>query len=154
MHRPILMTLFALGLSAGLAGQGMGHGPRGGAMPLDDAGFPPTVAMLTTMLGLSPEQVAAIAPHRDSLLLESKEQRASAAALRQALREASRSGASADSVAALRQRLRTAMLGLMPYRMAFHAKVRALVTPEQAKIMDDRQQEMLQQMQRRHDQTD
>lgn len=154
MRRPILMTLFTLGLAAGLAGQGMGHGPRGGAMALDDAGFPPTVAMLTTMLGLSPEQVAAIVPQRDTLLLESREQRASAAALQQAMREARRSGASMDSVGALQQRLRTAMLGLMPYRMAFHAKVRALVTPEQAKIMDDRQQEMLQQMQRRHDQAD
>src|SRR5690606_40107936 len=70
-------------------------------------------------------------------------------ALQQAMREARRSGASRDSIATLQQRLRTAMLGLMPYRMAFHAKVRALVTPEQAKIMDDRQQEMLQQMQDR-----
>lgn len=150
MRRPILITLFTLGLAAGLAGQGMGQGPRGGAMALDDAGFPPTVAMLTTMLSLSAEQVAAIAPQRDTLLLESKEQRASAAALQEAMREARRSGASTDSVTILQQQLRTAMQGLMPYRMAFHAKVRALVTPEQAKIMDDRQQEMLQQMQRRH----
>ena len=35
------------------------------------------------------------------------------------------------------------MLGLMPARMQFHAGIRPFLTPDQAKILDQRQQAMM-----------
>lgn len=71
MRNPALFALLAsLALGAGLTGQGR-HRPAG--PPLDDATFPPTIPQLTQRLALTPAQAAAIAPHRDTLLLTSRE---------------------------------------------------------------------------------
>ncbi|HMV33109.1 MAG TPA: hypothetical protein PKA50_13400 [Gemmatimonadales bacterium] len=133
----LLSTIFAGSLSA----QG---GP--GGMPLDDAAFQPTIPMLTGMLQLTPEQVARVGPLRDTLLAESRTARERAATLQAAVRSARQRGAPADSQVQLQEELRTAMQRLMPWRLAFHARVRALLTPAQAELMDQRQQEQMQRM--------
>lgn len=151
MRSRTILALGALLLAGSLPAQGFRGGPGGpGGMPLDDAGFPPTIPMLTQMLQLTPAQAAQAVPLRDSMLAESREARTRAVALRDALRAARQGGAPADSVAALQQRLQSAMMGLMPYRIAFHASLRPLLTPEQVQLMDARQQEQMQRMGQRH----
>ena len=128
-----------------LAGELSGQGGPGG-MPLDDAGFPPTIPMLTGMLQLTPEQVAQVTPLRDTLLAESRADRERAASLQAAVRAARQRGAPADSLVSLQEALRASMLRLMPWRLAFHARVRPLLTPAQVALMDQRQQEQMQRM--------
>ncbi len=135
------LALLSTILAGGLGAQG---GP--GGLPLDDAAFQPTIPMLTGMLQLTPEQVARVAPLRDTLLAESRADRERAAALQAAVRAARLRGAPADSQVQLQGDLQSAMLRLMPWRMAFHARVRALLTPAQADLMDQRQQEQMQRM--------
>lgn len=141
MKKTSLLLLLTLAGATHAQAQG---GMRGGGMPpLDDAGFRPTIAQLTTMLTLTSAQTARIAPLRDSLLLQTRAQREAATRARMEMMAARRAGASSDSLTVLRDRMRTTMLALMPARLEFHNKVRALLTPEQARIMDARQQEML-----------
>lgn len=135
------LALLTAALAGGLGAQG---GP--GGMPLDDDGFPPTIPMLTGMLQLTPEQVSQVGPLRDTMLAESRADRERAAALQAAVREARQRGAPADSQVALQEDLRAAMLRLMPWRLAFHARVRPLLTPAQAALMDQRQQAQMQRM--------
>ncbi len=135
------LALLTTALAGGLGAQG---GP--GGMPLDDAGFPPTIPMLTGMLQLTPEQVSQVGPLRDTMLAESRADRERAAALQAAVRDARQRGAPADSQVALQEDLRAAMLRLMPWRLAFHARVRPLLTPAQAALMDQRQQAQMQRM--------
>ncbi|MFN8647125.1 MAG: hypothetical protein U0104_10195 [Gemmatimonadales bacterium] len=141
MRFGLALALLSTILAGGLGAQG---GP--GGMPLDDAAFQPTIPMLTGMLQLTPEQVARVAPLRDTLLAESRADRERAAALQAAVRAARLRGAPADSQVQLQGDLQSAMLRLMPWRMAFHARVRALLTPAQADLMDQRQQEQMQRM--------
>ena len=138
-------TLIAVPLLLALAGgAGAQQAPgRGMGPPLDDENFRPTISMLTSMLQLTPDQVAKITPLRDTLLVTTRAQRQEAAAISAAMRSARRGGAGADSIAALRQRMQAAMLGLMPARMQFHAGIRPFLTPDQAMILDQRQQEMM-----------
>lgn len=151
MRSRILLALSAMVLAGALPAQGFRGGPGGpGGMALDDANFPPTVPMLTQMLQLTPAQAAQAVPLRDSMLAESREARTRAVALREALRSARQSGAPADSVTDLQQQMQAAMMGLMPYRLAFHASLRPLLTPEQVKRMDARQQDQMQRMGQRH----
>lgn len=133
----LVTTLLAGGLSA----QG---GP--GGMALDDAGFPPTIPMLTTMLQLTTDQAARLQPLRDTLLAESRADRERAAALQAAVRAARQGGAPADSLLRLQEVMRAAMLRLMPWRMAFHARMRPLLTPDQAQVLAQRKQEQMQRM--------
>lgn len=141
MRFGLALALLSTILAGGLGAQG---GP--GGLPLDDAAFQPTIPMLTGMLQLTPEQVARVAPLRDTLLAESRADRERAAALQAAVRAARLRGAPADSQVQLQGDLQSAMLRLMPWRMAFHARVRALLTPAQADLMDQRQQEQMQRM--------
>ncbi len=39
---------------------------------------------------------------------------------------------------------------LMPYRITFHARLRPLLSPEQLRMLDERQQDRMQRMSRRH----
>ena len=133
----LLLVARAATAQGGPGGAGAMMGP-----PLDDNNFPPTVAALTTMLELSSEQVAGISPLRDSLLAATRSQREEARSLRASMREARRSGAGPDSLAALRQMLQSLMMGMMPARMQFHAQIRPLLTEKQAAILDARQEEM------------
>jgi hypothetical protein len=139
------MTAMAVALLVARAAVAQGGPGRTGGMmgpPLDDDNFPPTVAALTTMLGLSSEQIAGIGPLRDSLLAATRSQREEARSLRATMREARRSGAGPDSLAALRQKLQGVMMGMMPARMEFHARIRPLLTEKQAAMLDARQAEM------------
>jgi len=135
-------VMLLIGVTAAEA-QGRPGGGRGMGPPLDDAAFRPTIASLTTLLQLTPDQVMRITPLRDTLLLNTRSARQEARAVRAAMAEARRSGASADSMAALRAKLQGIMLGMMPARTQFHAAVRALLTEEQAKVFDAREQEMM-----------
>lgn len=145
MKKISLLLLLALaGATQAQAQGGMRSGMRGGGMPpLDDASFRPTVAQLTTMLTLTSEQAAKITPLRDSLLLQTRAHREEATRARTDMIAARRAGVGPDSMLVLRDRMQTTMMAMLPARLAFHDKVRALLTPEQARIMDARQQEML-----------
>jgi hypothetical protein len=133
----VLLMAQAATAQGGPGGAGARMGP-----PLDDDNFPPTVAALSAMLDLSSEQVAAIGPLRDSLLAATRSQREEARSLRATMRGARRSGAGPDSLAVLRQKLQEVMLGMMPARMQFHARIRPLLTEKQAAMLDARQEEM------------
>jgi Spy/CpxP family protein refolding chaperone len=144
------MTFAALFLAAFAAtataqgGQGMGGGMGGGMGPaLDDSTFRPTLPALTTMLTLTPEQVRKITPLRDTLLAATKTARQEAKSTRAAMQQARQAGVSDDSLNVIRQKMRGLMMGMMPARMKFHDQLRALLTPDQAKILDARQQEMM-----------
>ena len=141
MKKTSLLFLLALAGVTQVQAQG---GMRGGGMPaLDDASFRPTIAQLTTMLTLTSEQAARITPLRDSLLIQTRAQRDEATRARTEMFAARRAGVGNDSLTVLRDRMRTTMMGMMPARLAFHNKVRALLTPEQARVLDARQQDML-----------
>jgi hypothetical protein len=129
----------------GQAGAGMGGG-MGAGMALDDANFRPTIAMLTTMLHLTPEQVQKAIPLRDSLLIVTKAARAEAQVERTNMQAARRAGVSSDSLNVLRQTVQGTMMGMMPSRMQFHSQLREILTPDQARILDAHQQEMLDSM--------
>lgn len=138
----ILPTAVAIliALTAPLAAQG---GGGMGGPPLGDDDFPPTVAMLTTMLDLTAAQAERVRPFRDSLLLATRDARAGARAARDAMQSARRAGVGADSLAALRAELQHRMMGLMPFRMQFLDRVRTLLTPAQQRTLDARREEML-----------
>lgn len=116
----------------------MGRGP-----PLDDSNFRPSLPMLTTMLGLSTDQVARITPFRDTLLAQTAVQRKEAVAARSALRDARRNGVAGDSLDGLRTKMQGIMMSMMPARMQFVANIRPLLTPDQVKTLDAHQQEMM-----------
>lgn len=138
MRRSLLVLLLALGSTPAAVAQGLGGGP-----PLDDATFRPTVPMLTSMLGLSADQAARIAPLRDTLLAQTAAQRKEAVAARAALRDARQSGVAGDSLDGLRTRMQGIMLSMMPARMQFVASIKPLLTPDQVKTLEEHQQEML-----------
>lgn len=138
-----LVTVVATTLALGIAPIAAAQGGMGGGPPLDEANFRPTVPMLTTMLGLSTEQAARIAPFRDTLLAQTATQRKDALAARTALREARQTGVAGDSLDALRTKMQGIMMSMMPARMQFVASIRPLLTPAQAKTLDEHQQEML-----------
>ncbi len=138
-----ISLLLVLALAAATQAEAQG-GMRGGGMPpLDDASFRPTIAKLTTLLSLTSDQAARITPLRDSLLIQTRTQRDEATRMRTDFRAARRAGVSADSLTVLRDRMRTTMMGMMPARLDFHNKMRALLTPEQARILDAHEQEMM-----------
>lgn len=137
-----ILTLASASLAQAQGGPGMGGG-MGMGMPLDDANFRPTIPMLTTMLQLTPEQIQKATPLRDSLLVTTRAARAEAQAARANMQQARRAGVGADSLTILRQKMQGIMMGMMPARMQFHSQIRTLLTPEQARVLDAHQQEML-----------
>jgi hypothetical protein len=139
----VALVLTSASSAQAQGGAGMGGGAMGMGMPLDDASFRPTIAMLTTMLHLTPEQALKATPLRDSMLINTKASRAEALTARTAMQQARRAGVGSDSLTVLRQKMQTIMMGMMPARMQFHGQLRALLTEDQARILDTHQQEML-----------
>jgi len=141
-----LSTMLLVAVSAtasaqgGQGGQGMGGGMR---LALDDSTFRPTIPALTSLLQLTPAQVKEITPLRDSLLASTRGARQEAKSARADMMAARQTGVSQDSLDVLRQKMRGIMMGMMPARMKFHDQLRALLTPDQVKILDARQQEMM-----------
>jgi hypothetical protein len=145
MRKLTILTILTLA-SASLAhaqGGAMGGGGMGMGMSMDDASFRPTIAMLTTMLQLTPEQIQKATPLRDSMLVNTRAARAEAQAARTSMQQARRAGVSNDSLTVLRQKFQGIMMGLMPARMQFHSQLRTLLTADQARTLDAHQQEML-----------
>ena len=144
--------LLLLGASMATAQQGghmKGMGGMGGGMALDDEHFQPTVERLTMMLGLTPEQAAQVTPFRDTLLAETRDLRMTAQQARDAMREGCQAHVGADSVAVLRQSAQAAMHALMPARLKFHERMKAVLTADQATKLDARHAKQMQQMQTR-----
>lgn len=135
----ILSLTLALGASTASA-------QRGAGPPLGDDDFRPTMQMLTGMLELSPAQVEAIEPLRDSLVEATRDTRARALQAREELRLARQRAAPADTLAQLQDRVRGAMMALMPYRMEFMNSVKQHLTEEQAQRLEAHHQEMMAQM--------
>jgi Spy/CpxP family protein refolding chaperone len=141
-----ILMVIASATAQAQTGQGMGGGT---GMALDDAGYNPTIPMLTTMLSLTPDQARQLVPWRDTLLMNTKASRREALSARAAMQQARRSGASADSLAVLRQRMQVIMVGMMPARMQFHAQVRSILTPDQVTVFDAHQRDIMSTMEQR-----
>lgn len=124
-----------------------GHGAGGMRGPsFDDAGFGPTLPMLTRMLDLTPAQVKQLEPLRATMLEESRAERRQAAAARQAMQDGQRARVGPDSMAVLRDRMQGAMQMLMPPRLRFAEAMKAILTPAQRETFDKHREEMMQQM--------
>jgi hypothetical protein len=125
----------------GAQGEEAMHGPS-----FDDAGFGPTLPMLTRMLDLTPAQVKQLEPLRATMLEESRAERRQAAAARQAMQDGQRARVGPDSMAVLRDRMQGAMQMLMPPRLRFAEAMKAILTPAQREMFDKHREEMMQQM--------
>ncbi|MFI5210537.1 MAG: Spy/CpxP family protein refolding chaperone [Gemmatimonadales bacterium] len=145
-----LLVLSAIVLAAGSAtaaaqgGQGTGGGMGGGMrLALEDSTFRPTIPALTSLLTLTPEQVKEITPLRDTMLAETKTARQEGRSARAAMQEARQAGVNDDSLNVLRQKMRSIMMGMMPARKKFLNEIRPLLTGDQLKILDAREQEVM-----------
>jgi len=141
----VLMLLVGSGATASAqGGQGMGGGMGGGMGPaLDDSTFRPTIAALTSLLTLTPAQVKEVTPLRDTMLANTSAARKEARAARASMMQARQAGVSDDSLNVLRSKMRDIMMGMMPARMTFLGQMRPLLTADQVKILDARQQEVM-----------
>ena len=119
-----------------------------GGPPLDEDTFRPTMAMLDSMLDLTPEQVELIEPWRDTLLVESEARRQQAGLAHEEFMAAKKSGLSEDSVTVLHNRFRGSMMALMPYRMQFMEHIKPHLTAGQVAIMDQRHEAQMAKMQK------
>jgi hypothetical protein len=143
MKRLALAAMFLAAFAATAGAQG-GQGMGGGMGPaLDDSTFRPTIPALTSMLTLTPDQVKKITPLRDTMLAETKAARVEARGAWAAIQQARQAGVSDDSLNVLRQKMRGIMMGMMPARMRFVTGIRPFLTADQVKILDARQQEMM-----------
>lgn len=145
-----LVMLSVLLLAAGSAtaeaqgGQGTGGGMGGGMrLALEDSTFRPTIPGLTSMLTLTPDQVKQITPLRDTMLAETKIARQEGRSARAAMQQARQAGVSDDSLNVLRQKMRSIMMGMMPARTKFLNEIRPLLTADQLKTLDAREQELM-----------
>ncbi len=138
----LLLALMVLAGAAPLTAQ---RGGRGGP-PLSDEDFRPTVELLRGMLDLTPAQVESIGPLRDSLLAATRETRNRAQQAHYELMAARQRAAPADTLAQLQDRMRGAMMALMPYRMQFVNSVKPHLTEQQQLKLEEHHQAMMSRM--------